>query len=458
MTEHGPIGKSHRILFASPAFYGHVAPSLAIVRHLKQRGHTVGYCSGSSAKALVMREGVDDFYPRDACQSGMERLMLEKMPFYWFFDWWRNASKVITRQFLEESYRELIMAFDAFRPDVVYVDTGDPFAMAVAERYRIPYAHGSATCLLYYEKGIPPLGSGWNIKRRRLNAIRTIPYLALPALYMLKMFLTQKRALRSIDPDWKMTNYSGISPYLFMLFSTDKLEYPRELFIPQMFYVGPSIYEADESAISGFPWHSIDDRRPLIYVASGATFFDRYKVFYHMVIEALSEKSFVPSVQVVMAIGKGQSPEQFGNIPSNFIIVPFAPQIKVLQKAAIFITHGGVNSVNEGLLHGKPLIVVNLKGGDRIEMAQRIEYNGAGIRLDLVRASVPRIREAVSMILKQPRFTRAAEGMMSSYQTCKGADTAAGLIELLAATQQPILRKKGAPITLPDINNLPDYL
>ena len=52
--------------------------------------------------------------------------------------------------------------------------------------------------------------------------------------------------MRKIDPQWKTTNYGGVSPYLYLLFSTDKVEYPRKTFLPTVFYVGPSIFEPDE--------------------------------------------------------------------------------------------------------------------------------------------------------------------------------------------------------------------
>jgi hypothetical protein len=37
-------------------------------------------------------------------------------------------------------------------------------------------------------------------------------------------------------------------------------------------------------------------------------------------------------------------------IPDNMLIVEFAPQLEVLKRASLFITHCGMNSTNEGLL------------------------------------------------------------------------------------------------------------
>jgi len=158
-----------------------------------------------------------------------------------------------------------------------------------------------------------------------------------------------------------------------------------------------------------------------------------------------------------MAIGKGQPMEKFGKIPSNFVVVPFAPQIKLIERASVVITHGGVNSVNETLMYGKPMLLVHW-GGDRMEFAQRVAYQGAGICLDVDKATPRRIKKAVLELLMQPRYARASEGIMQSYRSCGGARTAAGLLIHLADTLKPILRKPGTPATLKDIRDLTDYL
>ena len=97
-------------------------------------------------------------------------------------------------------------------------------------------------------------------------------------------------------------------------------------------------------------------------------------------------------------------------------------------------------------------------GGDRMEFAQRVAYQGAGISLDVDKATPRRIKKAVLELLMQPRYARASEGIMQSYRSCGGARTAACLLVRLAETRQPILRKPGAPVTLKDIRDLPKYI
>lgn len=442
-----------RILFAVPALYGHLHPSLAIAQEMAARGHVIGYCTGSTAQAITQKYGASAFYPRDVYQKAFDVVGVAPD----IVTNWYVAAREFTVDVMIESFRELIRAFEDFKPDAVYIDTTDFLAVAVAERFKIPYAHGSATAIFYFEKDIPPIGTGWDLNKIWLNRIRLIPYLCLVAPFMLKAYLNQKKALKAIDPGWTTMNISGVSPYLFMLFSTDKLEYPRQTFIPSIFYVGPSILEPDESQLPEFPWMKLDPKRPLVYIATGTLFPDVYQRFYRYAIKALAEDTFPLPIQVVMAIGRDRRIEDFEPLPPNFIVVNYAPQVKLIQRASIVVTHGGVNSVNETLSYGKPMLVAYL-GRDLIEMAQRIAFNGAGIRLNAKRVTPGKIRKAILEILRDPRYTRAAEGIQHSFNRAQGARTAAGLIERLAVTGKPIQRKPGAPVTLDNIDDLPRFL
>jgi zeaxanthin glucosyltransferase len=446
------MGTKHRILFAVPGLAGHVGPSLAIAKQLIIEGHHIGYVSGEPVRAMIEKAGVHEFYARPRYQH----MILDKDTLVrGWLEYWSKVPSVYTVEAIRACFHELIQAVESFKPDIMYVDTYDFLAAAVADKYHLPYAHGSAAPIAYIEKNIPLLGTGWDIRTPRWNMVKLIPLLLAAAPYMLRGFLHQRKAIKTIDPNWKTTNYYGVSPYLYLFYSTDKVEYSRKLFIPTIFYVGPSILEPDH--LPDFPWEKLDESKPLIYIATGTMFSEHYQEFYAHALSALSAKNFPLPVQVVMAIGKGQSMELFGKIPDNFIVVPFAPQIKLLERAKVVITHGGVNSINETFMFGKPMLIVHW-GGDRMEFAQRVAHQGAGISLDVDKATPRRIRKAVLELLTQPRYARASEGVMKSYRSCGGAKTAAGLLIRLAETRQPILRKPGAPVTLCDIRDLPDYL
>ena len=57
----------------------------------------------------------------------------------------------------------------------------------------------------------------------------------------------------------------------------------------------------------------------------------------------------------------------------------YAPQLEVLDKAAVAITHGGISTINEALHKGVPLIVCS---------AGHVDQNGCMLRLVHHRAGV----------------------------------------------------------------------
>ena len=60
-----------------------------------------------------------------------------------------------------------------------------------------------------------------------------------------------------------------------------------------------------------------------------------------------------------MSIGKNINIKDLGDIPVNFNIYNHVPQLQVLKETDIFITHGGLNSINEGIiLQNLPFIII----------------------------------------------------------------------------------------------------
>jgi UDP-N-acetylglucosamine:LPS N-acetylglucosamine transferase len=68
----------------------------------------------------------------------------------------------------------------------------------------------------------------------------------------------------------------------------------------------------------------------------------------------------VPEIQVVLAKGNNIELSELGSIPSNVIIVDKAPQIDLLKRASLCISHAGLNSTLESLAQGVPMVAIPL--------------------------------------------------------------------------------------------------
>lgn len=115
--------------------------------------------------------------------------------------------------------------------------------------------------------------------------------------------------------------------------------------------------------------------KPIVYASLG-TIFNTFLPFYRAVVGAFSGKDVI----VIMSVGHNFDRAKLGEIPGNVHIYESVDQLSVLRKASVFLTHGGMNSVNEALYYGVPLVAVPM-ADDQPAVAARLEELGLGLRL-----------------------------------------------------------------------------
>ncbi len=76
--------------------------------------------------------------------------------------------------------------------------------------------------------------------------------------------------------------------------------------------------------------------------------------FYRTAFEAFAGHS----AQFILSAGHHLDLRSLDPVPENFIVRPAVPQLELLPKVDLFVTHGGANSLNEALYHGVPVVVI----------------------------------------------------------------------------------------------------
>lgn len=61
------------------------------------------------------------------------------------------------------------------------------------------------------------------------------------------------------------------------------------------------------------------------------------------------------NVTVVLSVCRNFDQAKLGQVPQNLFINQFVDQMAILEKADLFITHDGRNSVNEALYYKVPV-------------------------------------------------------------------------------------------------------
>jgi MGT family glycosyltransferase len=199
------------------------------------------------------------------------------------------------------------------------------------------------------------------------------------------------------------------------------LDFPRSGLPPTFHYAGPFVDEAARLSME-FPWNQLDGR-PIVYASLGTTLKSEPAIF-HLIAEACGGLG----VQLVIALGGRRDPEMFRDMPGKPLIVRNAPQLELLKRAGIVITHAGPNTVFETLMQGKPMIAIP-KTFDQPAIAARLAWLGAAIVLRSGKTSAKDIRAALSLVLSDPSYRNAAKRIQDKICSAHGLERAADVIE-----------------------------
>jgi MGT family glycosyltransferase len=130
----------------------------------------------------------------------------------------------------------------------------------------------------------------------------------------------------------------------------------------------------------------------------------------------------------VLAIGNILRPEQIGPIPNNAIVVNNAPQLELLQKASVCITHAGFNTVLEALTQGVPQIAIPVTN-DQPGVAARIADKKTGKTTSLDSLDTSNLSALVDDVFNNPLYRDNSRAIQKAIAKRNGLSDAADLLE-----------------------------
>ena len=172
-----------------------------------------------------------------------------------------------------------------------------------------------------------------------------------------------------------------------------------------------------------FPWEKLTGV-PLIYASLG-TLLNGIEHVYRAILEAVGR---FPETQVVLSVGKNIDPDDLRPIPSNVITVNTAPQIELLKRASLCITHAGLNTVLEALAQGVPIVAIPI-GFDQPGIAARVAYHGVGEFVEMGELTPERLSRLIRRVRQNPSYRDKARYFQRVIARTHGLDLAADVIE-----------------------------
>ena len=103
-----------------------------------------------------------------------------------------------------------------------------------------------------------------------------------------------------------------------------------------------------------------------------------------------------------------------GELPGAPVVVGYAPQLDLVRRSALTISHGGLNTALESLAWGVPMVVLPV-AYDQPGVGARVEWSGVGRSIPVGRLTVDRLapRFAASWAIRPTASGPAGSGRAS---------------------------------------------
>jgi UDP:flavonoid glycosyltransferase YjiC (YdhE family) len=215
----------------------------------------------------------------------------------------------------------------------------------------------------------------------------------------------------------------------------EEFDLPQKLKVPDSRYVEASC-DLQRKQPHGFPWDRVDQGKKLLYCSLGTQSHWTHrgvnhelqqrtlKNFLQAVVDAIGAR---PDWQLIMTLGIQLRAEDFHSVP-NALFVSEAPQLEILKKASLVITHGGFSTVKECIFFGVPMIVFPMRE-DQPANAARVEHHGLGLVADIETASVERLGALIDKVGGDPGFKSRIDAMKEVFLRVEREQPAVTIIE-----------------------------
>jgi UDP:flavonoid glycosyltransferase YjiC (YdhE family) len=219
--------------------------------------------------------------------------------------------------------------------------------------------------------------------------------------------------------------YEALLSVSELVMSPPVFDFPREQRRKKPYHIEASIDMKRREP--WFDWEQLNANKPLIYCALGTMshITGRDKLFLQTVIDAMQYDN---TWQLVMSIGAHLSTDDFHGIPPNVVLVNRAPQLAMLKRASIMITHGGFNSVKECIMFGVPMLLFPTLG-DTAQIAARVVYHGLGARANICNVSAQDIYQMIGRIDQSPSVRKRMASMREAFKEMEESGIGVALIE-----------------------------
>jgi zeaxanthin glucosyltransferase len=411
-----------RIAFSTLPAAGHLNPTLALARRVRQRGQDVFFLGLPDCEPAVLAAGFEfrAFAERQFPAGSRKELEARLSKLHGLAGLRFTLDKLL--ELFEAVVHEAVPALRESRAEAIVADEALGGFLLAATQLKLPIIHIANALPVYQCDSVPPPFAGWPYRTDALGLLRNrIGYSAVRFLfrgYRDRVCEHRRRLGMPFEPSDFNAAFSKLARISQLPAAFD---FPNPCWPPWFHYTGP-FHDGLGRTPTEFPWHRLTSQ-PLIYASMGTVQNGAEQVF-----RTIAAACAGPGCQLVLSLGENVSLDSVGPLPANCIAVPHAPQLELLQRTALCITHAGLNTALESLAAGVPMVAIPVTN-DQPAVAARIAHTQTGVVVPFRVLTPGRLQHAVRQVLGDDRYRTRARQLQSTIQAVNGLERAADIIE-----------------------------
>lgn len=415
-----------------PTSTGHLNTMLPLGKELQQRGHRVTLFGFLEAEARTLAAGLEYCaigqaeYPPKASTEALAKLGQLS----------GRAALQYTVKLLRDRaasmLREAPAAIKNAGVEALLIDQVSGEGSTIADVLRLPYITVCSAVVLNREDSVPPFMTNWDYnlawwaKSRNKLGYKLLDRIGKPITEVIDGYRRDHNLPTYSDPNKRYSSLAQISQ------QPAELEFPRQN-LPQCFHFTGPYHSSVGRDSADFPFEKLTGQT-LIYASMG-TLQNRLLGVFHSIAEACKDLD----AQLVISLGGSARPEVLQELPGNPLVVGYAPQLELLQKANLTITHAGMNTTLECLTNGVPMVAIPVTN-DQPGVASRIAWSGCGEAIPLKKATVSKLRGTIQKVLTNDSYKNNALRLQAAIKKAGGVSRAIDIVEQAVNTGKPVLR------------------
>jgi MGT family glycosyltransferase len=392
----------------------------ALGRELMRRGHQITFFGIPDSKERVLNEGIP-FYPIGVSEYplGISQEQQARLGYMSGLAALRYTIHLFQHH-ADMTCRDLPGTLKSQGIAALLVDQVDLASTTVAQAYEIPFVTICNALPTDPELTIPPFFTGWSYGTNSWYQLRNRVGYAL-FRYLMRSVIT---IIEQYRQNWGLPLSQSIGSYQSRLAIITQIprefDFPRQSLPPWFHYAGT--FRTDTPCYVPFPYERLTGQ-PIVYASMG-TLQNRVREVLRCIVDAC----IGVDAQLVLSLGGGSQADEYPDLQKHAVIVNYAPQLDLLARARLTITHAGLNTVLESLSQGVPMVAVPITN-DQPGVAARLAHAGAGIVVPRSKLNSARLRTAVTQVLAADSYRQRAVSLQSAIHRAGGVKYAADVVE-----------------------------